>query len=103
MTDSTAETGHDDLSMVRNTLTIGTHTFLLAQNLHIDELKRSARHAVAAGDYIDFVVVGNRTVSALLSAGVTVVFESYRVEFDARDTGDTDFPYEVPGTTENLL
>lgn len=69
--------------------------YWLAQGNDIDQLKEAATEAVRdGGGTIDVVVVGNRTVSALLSPGLPVLFECEEVDVDDRDTGDVGFPFD---------
>ncbi|NKF33739.1 hypothetical protein HER21_45775 [Pseudomonas sp. BGM005] len=42
---------------------------------------------------MDFVVVGNRQVSVLITQHSRVTISVATVAFDERDTGDLDFPY----------
>jgi hypothetical protein len=68
--------------------------FLLAQGQPVDELRRAVDAAVrAGGGFVDFVVVGNRAVSVLVSPASHVVISVEMVEFDPRDTGDDAEPY----------
>jgi hypothetical protein len=57
-------------------------------------LKRAITAAVrAGGDFVDFVVVGNRLVSVFVTGRDRVVLGRETVPLDDRDTGDTDFPF----------
>ena len=80
--------------MVRTTVTIGESHFLLAQGQDDDALKRQMESAVqAGGEFVDFVAVGNKTVSALITGYELVLFTTEVVPFDERDTGDVAYPY----------
>ncbi|MFG6444588.1 hypothetical protein ACFXP7_04850 [Microbacterium sp. P06] len=85
---STAQT------MVRTSIAIGEANFLLAQDADLDALKQDIVTAVqAGGDFVEFVVVGNRTVSALLTGRDSIILSIETVPLDARDTGDVDAPF----------
>jgi len=80
--------------MVRTEVTIDNVPFLLAQDQNIDELKRRIETATQSGGrFVDFVVVGNREVSVLITATSHVVVSVQSVPFDPRDTGDEEQPY----------
>jgi hypothetical protein len=81
--------------MRQTTILIGTLQYLLAQNGDIDKLKAAVLAAIrSGGDYVDFTVVGNRSISVLIPPGVVVVFQSADVDEDDRDTGDLTSPYD---------
>ncbi|MWV48011.1 hypothetical protein GRS96_01825 [Rathayibacter sp. VKM Ac-2803] len=81
--------------MIRTTVTIDGKTYGLSQGEDIDALKESSSHAAqAGGGLVEFVVVGNRSVSALVSPGVPVIFEEIEVPDDDRDTGDVHEPWD---------
>jgi hypothetical protein len=81
--------------MKRTTLTIDGHSFVLAQNTPLDELKSAAERAVSEGGrFVDLTLVGNIAVSALVSPGVSVVLTSHDVPEDNRDTGNLGDPYQ---------
>lgn len=80
--------------MVRTTVAIGEDRYLLAQGHELGELKARMTTAVrSGGEFVDFVVVGNRTVSVLMTSWIRVVFTIETVQFDARDTGDVEAPF----------
>lgn len=84
----------DVQTMVRTELMIDEHGFFLAQGHDHDVLKRRIEEAAhSGGRFVDFVVVGNRAVSVLISTGTRVVFTIETVQFDARDTGYEGDPY----------
>lgn len=69
-------------------------TYLLAQDQDLDDLKRRIEEAITmAGTFVDFVVVGNRQVSLLVTPRSRMSISVTTVLFDARDTGDVHFPY----------
>lgn len=81
--------------MIRTTVTIEGKAYRLSQGTDVDRLKRSATEATqAGGGLIDFVIVGNRRVSVLISSGVPVIFEEVEVLRDDRDTGDVHKPWD---------
>lgn len=82
--------------MRRSTLTIDGHSYELAQNTQLDELKRNAEEAVQGGGrFIDVTVVGNVVISILLSPGVPVSISSLEVADDDRDAGDGAEPFDT--------
>jgi hypothetical protein len=84
----------DMQTMVRTEVTINGRSSFLAQGQDLDGLKRRIEAAMStAGRFVDFVVVGNRTVSVLISPRSQVVFSIETVQFDPRDTGDDREPY----------
>ena len=81
--------------MIRTTVTIEGKSYGLSQGEDVAALKEaSTRAAQDGGGLIDFVVVGNRSVSALVSPGVPVIFEEIEVPDDERDTGDVHEPWD---------
>lgn len=81
--------------MIRTTVTIEGKTYGLSQGTDVAALKDSATRATqAGGGLVDFVIVGNRPVSVLISTGVPVIFEEFRVADDSRDTGDVREPWD---------
>lgn len=81
--------------MIRTTVTIEGKIYGLSQGTDVGGLKRSATEATqAGGGLIDFVIVGNRRVSVLISSGVPVIFEEVEVPHDDRDTGDLRKPWD---------
>ncbi len=80
--------------MVRTEVSINGRSFFLAQNEDPSELQQRMTAAVdSPGAFVSFTVVGNREVSVLLTPRSQVVFTIETVQFDARDTGDSDFPF----------
>ncbi|WP_245861470.1 hypothetical protein [Microbacterium aurantiacum] len=81
-------------TMVQTEVMIDGESSVLAQDQDLDDLRRRIEEATATtGRFVDFVVVGNRTVIALVTPRTRVVFRVSTVQFDPRDTGDVDFPY----------
>lgn len=84
----------DNQTMVRTELTIDGRTFLLAQGQQSGELQQRIVEIVdSPGAFVTFTVVGNRDVSVLITPRSQVVFTVQTVQFDERDTGDSDFPF----------
>lgn len=78
--------------MQRNTIDIDGHEFLLSQGQDLQAVKDMAVSAVrAGGGLLDILTIGNPTVSVLISAGVSVVFETLEVETDTSGTEDMAF------------
>ncbi|MGK3950017.1 hypothetical protein [Microbacterium sp. K2] len=81
-------------TMVQTEIRADGVTYLLAQDQDLDTLKRRIEEAITtAGTFVDFVVVGNRQVSLLITPRSQVSIASATVLFDARDTGNVEFPY----------
>lgn len=81
-------------TMTRTTISIGDAQFILAQGQDHEELQRRIETALRAGGaFVKFVEVGNRTVSALITGRDRVILSVETVPFDARDTGDVDYPF----------
>ena len=84
----------DPQTMVQTTIMVGDSHYLLAQGHDHEALKRRIEDAIRGGGaFVDFVVVGNRTVSAFLDGRERIVLTLETVLFDQRDTGDTAAPY----------
>jgi hypothetical protein len=80
--------------MLRTSVTVDGQMYRLAQGQDVDAIKTAAVEAARAGaGLVDFIVVGNRAVSVLVTPAIRVLFERTEVERDDRDTGDTHFPY----------
>ncbi|WP_260980448.1 hypothetical protein [Microbacterium paludicola] len=81
-------------TMVRTEVIIDGEPALLAQDQDVAELKARIEQAVATpGAFVDFVVVGNRRVSALITPRSRVTFSVATVQFDERDTRDEAAPF----------
>jgi hypothetical protein len=84
----------DVQTMVRTQVVLNGERFLLAQGQDLNALKQRIELAAATGGkFVDFVVVGNREVSVLVSPGVPVVFSVETVQYDVRDTGVSEEPF----------
>ncbi|PPF77550.1 hypothetical protein C5B96_15620 [Subtercola sp. Z020] len=82
--------------MRRDLILIDSEIHQLAQGADLEAIKTQALQAVHdGGGLLDLVVVGNKSVTALVSPGVSVQFESIQVPRDDRDDGDLDAPYDV--------
>jgi len=83
--------------MVQTEITINSGTYLLAQNQDLDDLRRRIEAAAESGArFVTFTVVGNRSVSVLVTPSTQVALSVETVQFDPRDTGDEDFPFGGP-------
>lgn len=81
-------------TMVRTEVLINGRSHLLAQAQDIELVKRDIEEAMkTSGRFVDLTVVGNRVVSVLISPAAQVVISIEAVEFDPRDTGDSDAPF----------
>lgn len=81
-------------TMVQTEIVADGVAYLLAQDQDLAGLKRRIEDAVkTAGTFVDFVVVGNRQVSILITPHSRVSTHVATVLFDERDTGDVDFPF----------
>lgn len=80
--------------MMQTEIVLDGESYLLAQIQDLGDVKHRIEEAVkTAGRFVDFVVVGNREVSVLITPHSRVSISVSTVLFDARDTGDVDFPY----------
>ncbi len=80
--------------MMRTEMVLDGESYLLAQLQDLGDVKRRIEEAVkSSGRFVDFVVVGNREVSVLITPYSRVTISVSTVLFDSRDTGDVDFPY----------
>lgn len=81
-------------TMVRTQVAVNDVGFLLAQGQDVDQLKEAIEAAVRTGPrFVEFIVVGNRSVSILVSAATQVVISVDTVKFDHRDNGDDSAPF----------
>lgn len=84
----------DMQTMVRTEISINGRDYFLAQGQDLDALRQAIEDASHSdGQFVDFVVVGNRTVSILVTPRTEVVISVETVQFDSRDTGDSEEPY----------
>ncbi|AZH77502.1 hypothetical protein [Microbacterium sp. Y-01] len=82
-------------TMERTRIAFNGAEFFLAQGQDVPDLRRRIEEAMrAGGGFVEFVVVGNRAVSLLISAATQVAISVETVEFDGRDTGDDSAPYD---------
>lgn len=94
--------------MVQKTLALGDSHFVLAQGQDERDLQHRIEAAVhAGGGFVDFVVVGNRRVSAFMTGAERIVVTVETVLFDERDTGNVEHPfgglYDGPGSVIDVL
>lgn len=84
----------DPQTMVQTEVTFDGTSFLLAQDQDVRALRRDVEAATrTSGTFVDFVVVGNREVSVLVTPQSRVSISTAAVAYDGRDTGDLDFPF----------
>lgn len=80
--------------MVRTQVAVNDVGFFLAQGQDVPDLKRRIEFAAQAGGrFVDFLVVGNRSVSVLISSSSHVVISVETAEFDGRDETDDAVPF----------
>jgi hypothetical protein len=80
--------------MLRTTVLVDGQVYPLAQGQDLEAIKAATVEAAREGaGLVDFIVVGNRAVSVLVTPGVRVLFERHEVDVDVRDTGDTESPF----------
>ena len=81
-------------TMVRTQIAVNDVDFFLAQGQDVDQIKGEIVTAAREGGrFVDFIVVGNRSVSVFVSTGTRVVISVDSVQLDHRDTGDDTAPY----------
>ena len=81
-------------TMARTRIALNESEFFLAQGQDAAELRGRIEEAMhRGGGFVEFTVVGNRSVSVLITSVTHVVISIETVEFDARDTGDSTVPY----------
>lgn len=81
-------------TMVRTQVAVNGVGYFLAQGQDLEGLKATIESAAgSSGRFVSFVVVGNRSVSVLVSATTQVVISVETVQHDPRDTGDDESPY----------
>ncbi|MBP2379903.1 hypothetical protein JOF42_003398 [Microbacterium phyllosphaerae] len=81
-------------TMMQTEIVLDGESYLLAQIQDLGDVKHRIEEAVkSSGRFVDFVVVGNREVSVLITPHSRVTISVSTVLFDSRDTGDVDFPY----------
>ncbi|WP_282848297.1 hypothetical protein [Microbacterium oxydans] len=80
--------------MARTRIALNESEFFLAQGQDAVELRGRIEEAIqTGGGFVEFMVVGNRSVSVLITSVTRVVISVETVELDARDTGDEAVPY----------
>ena len=81
-------------TMVQTEVNFDGVSYLLSQDQDVHDLRDRIENAVKTpGTFVDLVVVGNRAVSVLVTPRSHVSISVATVAFDARDTGDVDYPY----------
>ncbi len=85
----------DQATRVRTELTINDTPFLMAQGQDVDDLKQRIEAASQAGGrFVDFIVVGDRAHSVLITATTRVVVTVDIVPFDVLEADD-QAPYDA--------
>ncbi len=80
--------------MIQTEAIFDSVSYLLAQDQNVADLRHRIEAAVkTSGTFVDFVVVGNRQVSVLITQRSRVTISTATVAFDERDTGDIEYPY----------
>ena len=68
--------------------------FLLAQDQDVGDLRHRIEDATkTSGTFVHLTVVGNRSVSVLVTPHSHVTISVATVAYDSRDTGDLDSPF----------
>lgn len=81
-------------TMVQTEVLVDGVPHLLAQGQDVDEIKRQIEVAISgSGNFVDIVVVGNRTVSVLVTPRSRVAISVATVLHDDRDDGDLGAPF----------
>jgi hypothetical protein len=82
-------------TMVRTEIVVNGSRFDLAQDQDIENVKSRVEAAAASPSarFVEFTVVGNRSVSVLISSAASVVLSVETVQYDPRDSGDLTEPY----------
>lgn len=81
-------------TMVRTQVAVDDVGFLLAQGQSIEDIKDHVEQALhGGGGFVDFAVVGNRTMSVLITPSSRVVVSIETVQLDPQDSGDDTVPY----------
>lgn len=84
----------DMQTMVRTEIAVNGGAYSLAQGQDLDDLKRRIEEAMrTAGTFVDFIEVGNRVVSVLISPRSQVAFSLETVQYDSRDVGEDGDPF----------
>ncbi len=84
----------DVQTMVQTEIVVDGMSSLLSQDQDLDNLMSRIEAATAtSGRFVAFTVVGNRMMRVLVTPSSRVAISISTVQFDARDTGDTDAPY----------
>ena len=81
----------DQATRVRTELTINDTPFLMAQGQDVDDLKHRIEAASQTGGrFVDFIVVGDRAHSVLITATTRVVVTVDIVPFEVLEADDHD-------------
>ncbi|QNA91726.1 MULTISPECIES: hypothetical protein [unclassified Microbacterium] len=81
-------------TMVRIRIELNDTGYYLAQGQDVTDIRDRIETAMrAGGGFVEFVVVGNRSISVLITLATRIVISVETVEYDVRDTGDDSAPY----------
>ncbi|WP_256971671.1 hypothetical protein [Microbacterium esteraromaticum] len=81
-------------SMIRAEIVINGGSAFLAQGQDVHDLKRNIEAAASSGGtFVDFIVEGNRSVSALITSTSSVTISITTVLYAAHGTGDDKSPF----------
>lgn len=81
-------------TMIQTEIVFDGTGYLLAQDQDVEDLRGRIEAATrTTGTFVDMVVVGNRTVSVLITPTTQVTIAVATVPYDPRDTGDIEFPF----------
>jgi hypothetical protein len=90
--------------MQRTTLIVNDMSYPLAQGQDTDTIEAAAVEAVQkGGGMITVTAYGNRQVSILVSAGVSLVFESEEVPDERRDDGNLGSPFDPYSEFDDVI
>ena len=81
-------------TMVRTQVTVNDVGFILAPGQDVDRLKEEIASAAQSGPrFVEFVVVGDRSVSVLVSVGTPIVISVDNVTVHQGDDDDDTAPF----------
>lgn len=84
----------DAQTMIQTEVIFDGTSFRLSKDQDVSAFRRDVEAATrTAGTFVDFVAVGDREVSVLVTPHSRVTISTAPAANDTRDTGDLDFPY----------
>lgn len=91
----------DTRTMVRTHVAVNDVGFVLAPGQDVDALKEEIESAARSGPrFVEFVVIGGRTVSVLMSAATQIVISAETIPVDQLADSDDVEPF---GSAYDLL